>query len=145
MNSYSPQQVINGTFGECWIDDEYMSETTGLEAKVTLNKEEVKQTGTLRKGYKYTGVEGKGTLKLNKVTSKMMKKISDNIQQGKTTVAKIQSNLADPDAVGGKNEQVVIYDALFDEVTLASWEAGKIGEESIPFSFGEWEIIDAIE
>ena len=66
-------KVINGTFGEVWVDGDYMAEATGMEAKVTLEKEEVKQSGTLSKGYKVTGIEGKGTLKLNKVTSYFIK------------------------------------------------------------------------
>ena len=32
-------KVINGTFGEVWVDGDYMAEATGMEAKVTLEKE----------------------------------------------------------------------------------------------------------
>lgn len=142
--SFSPETVLNGTFGEVWVNDEYMSEAIAFKAAITLNKEEVKMTGTLKKGYKYTGTEGKGELKLHKVTSRFLKLISDNIKKGKTTVATIQSNIADPDALDGGNEMISISDAVFDEVTLADWEAGKLGEETIPFTFGEWEINDVI-
>lgn len=38
---HAPEKTINGTFGEVWIDDYYAAETTGLEAKVTLEKTEV--------------------------------------------------------------------------------------------------------
>ena len=69
MQSYEAQKVLNGTFGEVWIDDEYMAEATALEAKVSLEKTEVNQIGTLAKGYKITGTDCKGTIKLNKVTS----------------------------------------------------------------------------
>ena len=60
MQSYTPDRVINGTFGEVTIGDDYMAEVTGLEAKVTLEKTEVNQTGSLGKGYKVTGIDGKG-------------------------------------------------------------------------------------
>ena len=63
------EKTINGTFGELWIDDYYLAEVTGLEAKVSLEKTEVNQTGSLAKGYKITGIDCKGTIKLNKVTS----------------------------------------------------------------------------
>ena len=66
---HAPEKTINGTFGEVWIDDYYAAETTGLEAKVTLEKTEVNQTGSLAKGYKVTGIDCKGTVKMNKVTS----------------------------------------------------------------------------
>lgn len=53
---HAPEKTINGTFGEVWIDDYYAAETTGLESKVTLEKTEVNQTGSLAKGYKVTGI-----------------------------------------------------------------------------------------
>ena len=114
-----------------------------LNAKVSLEKQEVNQTGTLAKGYKITGVDGKGTLKLNKVTSYFIKKLSDNLKAGKTTVCKIMSNLADPDAFGA--ERVMLSDCVFDELTLIDWEAKKLGEESIPFTFSSWEVLDSID
>ena len=143
MKKYDAQRVINGTFGEVWVDDDYMAEAVSLNAKVSLEKQEVNQTGTLAKGYKITGVDGKGTLKLNKVTSYFIKKLSDNLKAGKTTVCKIMSNLADPDAFGA--ERVMLSDCVFDELTLIDWEAKKLGEESIPFTFSSWEVLDSID
>jgi len=143
MKSYAPEKVINGTYGELWIDDDYMAETTGLEAKVTLEKTEVNQAGTLAKGQKVTGIEGKGTIKLNKVTSYFAKKLSDSIKKGKTPVCTIISKLADPDALGV--ERVKITGVTFDELTLADWEVKKLAEESVPFTFTGWDFLDVIE
>ena len=142
MKSKTPDKVINGTFGECWIDGEYMAETTALNAKVTLEKAEVHQTGKLSKGYKVTGIDGKGTLKLNKVSSYFIKKLNDNISAGKTTTATIISNLSDPDANG--SERIQLDGCTFDELTLVNWEAKKLGEESIPFTFTSWKTVDLI-
>ena len=89
MNSYTPDRVINGTFGEVWVDNDYMAEAIALEAKMKLDTSEVNMTRTLRKGYKVTGISGSGTLKLNKVTSYFIKKISDNLKAGKATRATI--------------------------------------------------------
>ena len=97
---HAPEKTINGTFGEVWIDDYYAAETTGLEAKVTLEKTEVNQTGSLAKGYKVTGIDCKGTVKMNKVTSFFINLLSENIKAGKTTTCTIISKLEDPDARG---------------------------------------------
>lgn len=142
MQSYEPEQVINGTFGELWIDDMYMAEVTGFEAKVTLEKTEVNQTRTLVKGYKITGIDCKGTVKLNKVSSYFITLLSDKLKAGKTTVCTIISKLDDPDSDG--SERIKLTGCTFDEVTLASWEAKKLGEESVPFSFTSWEVLDSI-
>ena len=141
--SYAPEKTINGTFGELWVNDDYMAEVTGLEAKVTLEKTEVNQTGSLAKGYKITGIDCKGTIKLNKVTSYFINLLSENTKAGKTTSCTIISKLADPDASGV--ERIKLTGCTFDELSLANWEAKKLGEESIPFSFTGWEILDKID
>lgn len=140
--AYAPEKTINGTFGELYIDDYYMAEATALEAKVTLEKSEVTQTGTLAKGYKVTGTDGKGTIKINKVTSHFIKLLSENMKAGKSTVCTIISNLADPDSDGV--EKIKLTGCTFDELILASWEAKKLGEESYPFTFTGWEVMDTI-
>lgn len=140
---FDPSKKINGTFGDLWINDYYLAEVLGLQAKATINKEEVKQTGSLTKGYKVTGVDGKGTVKINKVSSLFIKLLSDNIKEGKLPTFDIISKLADPASDG--IERVKLSGCTFDELTLADWEAGKLGEESYPFTFTSWEILDMIE
>ena len=141
--SYAPEKVINGTWGEVWIDEDYMAESIGLEAKITLEKTEVNQTRTLTKGYKITGIDCKGTIKLNKVTSYFIKRISENLKNGKTTVCSIISKLEDPDS--DAEERILLTGCTFDELTLINWESKKLLEESIPFTFTGWEILGTID
>lgn len=136
-------KVINGSWGEVLINEDYMAEVISLEAKATLEKQEVNQTGTLAKGYKITGLDCKGTIKLNKVTSYFINMISDNLLKGKSTECTITSTLSDPDSDG--TEKIELYGCIFDELTLANWEAKKLTEESIPFTFTSWKIVDKID
>lgn len=142
MKSYRPEDVINGTWGEVWVNSDYIAQVTGLEAKIKLTKSDVNQTRTLSKGSKITGIEGSGTLKTNKTSSYFAQMLLPSIRKGINPVCTIISNLDDP-AVNG-NERVKFTGVTFDEVTLAEWEAGKNGEESIPFTFDDAEIIDSI-
>lgn len=142
MKSYRPDDVINGTYGEVWVDNDYLAQVTGFEAKYKLTKSDVNQTRTLAKGSKITGIEGSGTLKMNKTSSYFLLRLLPDIRKGKTVSCTIISNLADPAARG--NERVKLTGVTFDEVTIADWEAGKLGEESIPFTFEDAEIIDSI-
>lgn len=119
-----------------------MAEATGLEAKYKVTKSDVNQTGTIRKGKKITEIEGTGTLKLNKVSSYMLKLLLEDVKKGKMPDITIISNLKDPAAAG--NERVKITGVSFDELTIADWEAGKLGEESYAFTFENAELIDAI-
>lgn len=142
MKKVGSERVINGTFGELWINGEYMAETIGLEAKVSLEKTEVNQCGSLAKGYKVTGIDGKGTVKLNKVSSFFIKLLSKNVKAGKTTSCTIISKLEDPDALG--TERIQLNNCVFDELTLANWEAKKLGEESVSFTFSDWDVLESI-
>ncbi|KNF10058.1 protein of unknown function DUF2001 [Gottschalkia purinilytica] len=141
--AYDSQKTISGTWGEVWLDGDYISEITGLEAKVNLTKEEVKMCGVMGKKFKVTGFEGKGTLKMNKVSSRMIMKLGNAIKEGRSVSCTIISKLKDPDANGA--ERIAIKDATFDEVTLSNWEAKKILEETIPFTFSDYEIYDVVE
>ncbi len=140
MEGYRPEQVVSGTWGELWIDGDKMAEVTAFEAKVTLDKAEVNMTGRLSKGYKVTGMTCKGKLKMNKVSSYFINKMSANMKAGKQTVCTIISKINDPDAIGA--ERVVIKDAVFDDLTLANWESKKLGEEDMPFTFSDWDVLD---
>lgn len=136
------KDVINGTWGEVWLDGEKLSECYALQAKVTLEKSDINMCGKMAKAHKVTGTDGKGTLKLHKVNSRIIIKVSDNIKKGKETVCTVVSKLADPDSFGA--ERVVIKDMTIDELTLADWEARKNGDESIPFTFTDWDFLDLI-
>ncbi len=136
------ENIINGTWSQLWMDGDKVSEAYGLVAKVTVQKTAVNICGKLAEDTKTTGIQCKGTLKLHKVSSRMILKISANIKKGKQTVCTLISALEDPDAYGA--ERLCIKDAKFDELTLVDWEAKKNGEESIAFTFTDWNYLDTI-
>ena len=119
-----------------------MAEVISFKAEVDIQYADINMTRRLAKAKKMTGYEGKGEVKLNKVTSEMSKKISDNLKQGKQTICTIISKLDDPNAIGA--ERIVVKDATFEKLTLADWEAKKNGEEALTFSFTDWDFLDLI-
>ena len=142
VKEFRAEQVINGTFGEMWIDGEYLANVTALKAEVTLKKTAISMVQRLMEGQKMTGLEMKGEIKLHKINSFFIKKMNECFRRGKMMTCTIISNVKDPDALGG--ERIALYNCLFDKMTLADWEAGKMGEESYSFTFEDWEILDKI-
>lgn len=136
------KDVLNGTFGEVWLDSEKLSECFGLQAKIDLNKEEVLICGKLGKSEKVVGWEGKGSVKLNKVNTRMAIKLSNMIKKGIEVRCTIVSKLADPASVGA--ERVAIKGVLFDDLTIADWEAKKNGTVDAPFTFDNYQFVDMI-
>ncbi|MBS5373421.1 phage tail tube protein [butyrate-producing bacterium] len=140
--AYTANQVINGTFGEVWFDDDYLAEVVSGQAKVSLTYDDVKRARCLMVAKKLIKAEGKGSIKLNHVRSNIVKKTSDTIKSGKTPSFKIIMKLEDPDALGA--ERIVLYGCKLDELTLMDWENGKITEETLSFTYESYELLDVI-
>ena len=141
--AFDASKVINGTFGSVQLDGDDIANIVALEATVSIDKEDVKQCGTLAKGYKVTGIEGKGTIKCNKVDTRFGNLISQNLSEGKDTTCTIVSTLEDPDSDG--TESVQLNNCKFDKLTVADWEARKLGEESYDFTFESWQYLSTID
>lgn len=137
------KRICNGTFGECWLDGDYVGETKKAQAKIEFNKESVKQCGTWAEDTKTTGYKGTGSLTLFKVSSRMAIKIADMVKNKKDVRFTIISKLADPDAYGA--ERIALYGVSFDDLTLFDWEAGTVGESEHPFTFTSYEYLDTIK
>lgn len=141
--SFDAQQVMSGTQGEMWIDDEYMAQVTSFKAEVNLIKEEVHQVKRMGKQYKITGWEGKGNVKMNHMSSYFINLMAENIKNAHQTIVTIVAKLDDPDAIG--SERVVIRDATFDKLTLMDWQAKKLTEDDYDFTFTDFEILDSAD
>lgn len=143
MKQHAAKRVINGTWGTCFIDDDATAEVTGMTATLALNKSDVNQCGTLMVGAKVISAKGTGSLKMNKVTSKMARIMGDAIKRGTFNEVTIISHLADPDAYGA--ERVKLTGVLFDDLTIADWEAAKYGEITANFTFDGYKYIEMIK
>jgi Phage tail tube protein len=144
MEKMIPERAISGTHGEIWIDGEKFAEAYGLQAKADFIKEKVPMCGVPSgQGQKYMGWEGKGTLRITKVNSRLTRKVAEQVKRGVLEPMTIVSKLADPAAFGA--ERVVLTGCTFDDLTLADWESGKIVQEEKPFTFTDFDFIDYIE
>jgi hypothetical protein len=141
--NYNEEKTMYGNFGSLFIDDKQRAECTALQAKCKINKVEVPMCGTMTKKYKHVGWDGSGTITLNKVSSYMINLMASNMQAGLETVCTIISKMSDPG--NGGTERIELLNVKFDELTLADWGAGKMGTESIPFTFEDFEVLDSID
>ena len=64
------KRICNGTFGELWLDGDYVGECYKAQAKVEFTKEEIKQCGTFFTDNKVVGCKGTGSLTMHKVNSR---------------------------------------------------------------------------
>lgn len=137
------KRVINGKFGSVWLDSEAVGECYGLQAKVTLDKEEISMCGGRAKDFKVKGTKCTGSLKLHKVYSRMALKLGEAMREGRDVRFDIISKLADPDSYGA--ERIKLKGVSFDDLTLADWESDVVGKVECPFTFTDFEFLDKIE
>ena len=142
MEELKPEQVINGSWGEIWVDGNYMAEVKGIEAKLGIEYEDINRPRKLGVAKKMIGYEGEGSLKFHKVTSRFIKLISESLKQGRQISVPIISKLDDPDSIGA--ERVVIKNCTFSDLSLANWEAKTAGDEETSFNFDDWDFLDLI-
>lgn len=136
------KRIINGTFGTLYIDMEEVAEVTGFQAKININFSDVNRVGKLSTGKKMTSWNGTGSVTMNKVNTRMGKKIGDMLKKNKQISGTIVSSLKDPDAYG--YETVVVRDVLFTDLTLADWKAATLGSVEVPFVFSDYDYKDKI-
>ena len=143
MAAYETKRVINGTWGSVWVDSEKINECYGLQATIEVKREAVKVCGDLWEHNKMVGCKGKGTIKMNRVSSRFVEKIFNILETGKDAVFEIQSMLEDPDALG--LETIVLKNVTFDELSMQNWEAEQPGTYEVPFSFAGADYTDKID
>ena len=138
----SAKRVINGTYGEVWVDGEKVAECTACQGKVTKNKETVNLCGQFMEDKKATSGSGTGSLTLYKVDSGFLQKQAD-VQRGVDRRFTVVTKLKDPDSYGA--ERVAFYNVSFDDLTLADWSAARLGTVTAAFTFTRYELLDAID
>ena len=138
----SARRVINGTYGEVWVDGGKVAGCTACQLKVAKNKETVNLCGQFMDDSKATSGSGTGSLTLYKVDSGFIRR-QQGLQDGEDVRGTVTSKLRDPDSYGA--ERVAAYNVSFDDLTLADWQAATVGTVTAPFTFSRYELVDMIE
>ena len=138
----SAKRIINGLYGEVWVDGEKIAECTACQAKVAKNKQTVNLCGQFMDDTKVTSGSGTGSLTLYKVDSGFIQRQRE-LQDGVDVRCTIISKLRDPDSYGA--ERVALYNVSFDDLTLADWQAATMGTVTAHFTFSRYELLDTIE
>ena len=138
----SAKRVANGTCGRIWLDGDDVSECYGCKLSVKATKEKIHMAGQMAVDNKITGIELTGSIKLYKCSSRMARLIGEKLKSGQDVRFTIISKLDDPDAYGA--ERISVTGVSFDDLTLADWESGKIGQTEVPFTYTDYKFLDMI-
>ena len=74
------------------------------------------------------------------MTSRLIELEGEALKTGKDLRHTIISNLDDPD--NPNNQRIALMGVSFDDLTLADWEAAKLGQIESPFTFNDYQMLD---
>jgi len=139
-----PTRTINGSYGTVWMDGQWLTNFNKCEASGDINKEELNLAGTRVTGHKTTNVTYSGSISGYRVTSTLVKAIGQvGTDRGKPLVTELIAKLDDPEAYGF--ERIRLKGVQFDKIDLVNFEANKIVETELPFTFSGYEFLDEIK
>lgn len=140
---FNPNNILHGNDASVWFGGEELFEVEKLEAKVTMDNEDIEVLGNPGTFSRFNGMSGSGTLTRYKVDSSYLELISDSVKSGVIPDVTIITSIKQP--ATGKVERVALKNVTFTEATLMSLEKKKVVEEEIPFSFGDFELLEKID
>lgn len=134
-------QVISGTHGYFWWNGDICYEITSFEAKLKTNRETINFAGQMWDDSKLMSVSGEWSAKVKKIYSRG-KVYAEKLSQGIDERLTLTSKLEDPD--NGGTERIQLTSCWLDELTLQSFENGKLAEDEFSGGFTGFEYLDTI-
>jgi hypothetical protein len=135
MTALSSDRVINGSFGKVYLQDgRWLANIQRVEARIAIERREIRPPGTRETGYKAMNTTGEGTLSGFKVNSFWVREIGRYQREPRSKHPRytLRYVLDDPDAFG--QEEIELKYVKFWEAPLG-YTANEILEESVPFTF----------
>lgn len=134
------KRVRSGSHGELWLNGELAAEAYGCQIKVSKTKETIPRCGAFMEGHKLMSAKITGTVKLYNATSRLIEQQAADLAAGKDSRYTLISKLDDPDATS--TQRIMATGVSFDDLTLADWEAAKIGQIEAPFTADGYEVLE---
>lgn len=140
---FVPETTINGTYGELYLNDKFLVTVQRFEARVTVDRDEIRMVGQRGIGYKGKGVSGTGTISQFKVVSDFLQTISNPMvnPRQRQPVFTLFMKVDDPEAIGA--EWVRLSGVKFWE-TVFGFQINELMMEDVPFTFQVFELVKPI-
>ena len=132
---FDSSKTIHGRFAKILKNGKEMTNCTECTAKVDIDKIELKTLGDDWVRYKAGFKKGTGSFSGYHVTSELIKNGFDRFE--------LIVTLEDPESYGA--ERIRLKNCMADSVNLVDLKGDEVVMESTPFTFEDYELLDAIE
>lgn len=131
--TYRGRRRWNGSHGKVWWDGELLFEIEKFECKVTANREDVLIGNSVDS--KTVSLKGEGSITIKSVINRNINKYLEEWKNGHDPRATLVGLIDDPDSVDGQKERCSVDNVWFNELSLMSFEKGKVVDKEFPFGF----------
>ena len=130
--------LLRGTFADIYYNGLRIIGCSKIEAKITVNREEVQIGEDIDSSI--VSLKGEGTISINRFYS-AFENVREEICAGRDPRGTIITKLEDPNAVGGQIERYQINNVALNEFTVA-YEKGAVVKSEFPFGFPPSDMIN---
>lgn len=141
--AFNPTNILHGNNAEVWFGGNKLAAAESLQAKLTIDNEDIEVLGNPGTYSRYNGYAGTGTLKRYKLDSSFLLVMAKYVKTGVKPDLTIIASVKQPST--GKRERISLKDVNFSEATLIDLEKKKLLEEEIPFTFGSFKVLESIK
>lgn len=138
----SPQSVFRGTDCEMYMEGQWLTNITEVDATVAINQSEMNLLGQYWTVARSTGLKGTGSMKGVFITTDLIKKISSIQDSGTEFRTEIVIKNVNPDV--NKTYRVRLKNVVFSAIPLGTFQAGQIANQDFSFQFAGYEILDEV-
>lgn len=131
------------TGGELIFNGKVVTELISLEAKLSIEYNDIQIANSDETYRKYKGRDISGTIAINKINSEFINLASSIIKNKYAPEIAMQSILTDPAHQGA--EVVAFYGVTLDELILSKIKTGENFEYEIPFKARDFELLEELE
>ncbi len=134
-------KVLSGTEGAVWINGEQIEEVNKVEIKIEGTFDDIEFAGYYATMGRYMGYKGTGTLTLNKMHSRAIGLIGDAFKTGKFPDIEIIASVTNKQT--GESERIAVHGVQVTEFDF-NFEAKKSTQESMPFRFIDYDVLETL-
>jgi hypothetical protein len=134
-------QLLSGNSGDVWYNGNLLSTVSAIKATVKGDYLTTNFIGTRRTFNIYSSWSGSGTLTMDKIDSTILSDVAAAYQSGIMPDIKIITSLTN---AAGQTEKVSISGVQFDQFDIVNIESKKLIEDSLSFTFDDYQILDTI-
>ncbi|EPY2283509.1 phage tail tube protein [Clostridium sporogenes] len=135
-------EIITGNNGRVWVNAELWANISSIEAKCSLETEDIRLVGDSNKYTKITGNSIEGTITIKKTDSRAQRLLAEGFRT--SNMPDINIVVATGNSSENKIERLKLEDVVFTELQLAKLEAGAMVEEELPFTASTFEYLELI-